>query len=87
MKIEIIEHAKIRMAEREASEIEVRETVKDGITIKAKKGRKAKEKLFDYGKSWQGKNYPYKKVKAVYVEEGSVLVVITVYVYYGIWEE
>ena len=74
------------MAERGASESEVRETVKDGITVKVKKGRKAKEKLFDYGRNWQGKTYPNKKVRAVYVEEGNALVVITVYVYYGKWE-
>lgn len=87
MKIEIIDHAKVRMAERGASEAEVKEAVKDGTTVKAKKGRKAKEKLFGYGKNWQGKNYSYKKVKAIYVEEEETLVVITVYVYYGEWEE
>ncbi len=87
MKIQIIEHAKIRMADRGATESEVRETVRTGIPVKAKKGRKAKEKLFHFGKIWQGHSFLQKKLKVIYVEEGKALVVITVYVYYGKWEE
>jgi len=87
VKIEIIEHAKIRMAARGASESEVRETIRDGIPVKAKRGRKAKEKLFHYGKTWQGRSFFHKRLKVIYVEEENTLVVITVYVYYGRWEE
>jgi hypothetical protein len=85
--VKIIEHAKERIAERGASESEVRETIRDGISVRAKKRRKAKEKIFAYGKPWQGQTFPHKKLKVVYVEEGNTLVVITVYVYYGRWEE
>ncbi len=45
MKVEIIDHTRMRMNERGASELEVKKTLKEGLPVKAKKGRKAKEKI------------------------------------------
>lgn len=43
------------------------------------------ERVFPYNGSWQGRRYPQKKVRAVYVKEDDRAVVITVFVYYGSW--
>ena len=85
MKIKFVEHAKERMKERGASEEEVKEVLLLGANISAKKGRKAKEKIFEYGKEWLGKVYPQKKVMVIYTEENDEIVVITVKVFYGKW--
>ena len=52
----------------------------------AKANRQAREHVFAYNGTWQGQRYPQKKIRAVCVEEDDRLVVITVYVYYGVWE-
>lgn len=87
MPITIIDHAQERMLERGASEDEVRITLEEGIPSEAKSGRKAKEKILIYDGFWQGQRYPQKKVRVIYVEEGDEMVVLTVYVYHGQWEE
>jgi len=87
MSITIIDHARERMLERGASEDEVRIALEEGIPVDAKGGRKAKEKIFAYDGFWQGQRYPQKKVRVIYVEEGDEFVVLTVYVYYGQWED
>jgi hypothetical protein len=84
-KVVIVEHARERAHERGASEQEIRQTLKAGDEIKAKKGRKAKEKVFVYNKKWLGKEYPQKKVQVIYIEENEGLVVITVKAFYGEW--
>jgi hypothetical protein len=48
-------------------------------------GRKAKEMVFDYDKTWLGKRYAQKKVKVVFAEGFDRIVVIAVYVFYGTW--
>jgi len=40
-----------------------------------------------YNKEWLGNWYPEKKVEVIYVKEKDELVVITVKVYFGSWEE
>jgi hypothetical protein len=85
MKIKFVEHAKERMKERGTSEEEVKEVLLLGADISAKKGRKAKEKIFEYGKEWLGKVYSQKKVMVIYTEENDEVVVITVKVFYGKW--
>jgi len=87
MPITIIDHARERMVERGASEDEVRIALEEGTLGEVKIGRKAKEKIFAYDGFWQGQRYPQKKVRVIYVEEGDELVVLTVYVYYGQWED
>ncbi len=85
MRIKYTEHAIERMRSRGASKSEVEKTILYGSEIPAKVGRKAKEMVFNYGKSWLGMVYPEKKVVAIYVEEGNEIVVITVKVFYGKW--
>jgi hypothetical protein len=85
MKFKIVEHAQERIVERGATENEIETVLSKGTETSAKKGRKAKEMVFDYDKEWLGKSYPQKKVRVIFVEENSEIVVITVKVYYGKW--
>ena len=74
------------MPERGVSENEVREVAARGQTAEARGERQALELVLAYNDYWQGRFYEHKKVKIVYVDEGSDRVVITVYAYYGRWE-
>ncbi len=85
--IKIVDHAKERMLTRGATLKEVKEVIKSGNELPAKHGRRAKEKIFKYGKQWLGKIYPQKKVVVIYVEEDNKVVVITVKVFYGNWRK
>ncbi len=85
MKPKFIEHARERMRERGASEEEVKQVLVRGSEIPAKKGRKAKELVLDFGKEWLGKTFRHKKVVVIYVQEDHETVVITVKVLYGEW--
>ncbi len=71
--------------ERGTTENEIEAVLSKGTEVAAKKGRKAKEMVFDYGKEWLGKSYSQKKVRVIYVMENGDIVVITVKVYYGRW--
>ena len=85
MNIKLTEHALEKIEQRGTTKSEIIKTMLDGVEIPAKKGRKAKELVFDYGKDWLEKIYPQKKVVAIYVEEDEEIVVITSKVYYGKW--
>jgi len=85
VKFRLIEHAKERAAERGATKDEIQRALSAGNEVQAKKGRKSKEMIFEYGREWLGKTYPQKKVRVIYVEESEEIIVITVKVYYGKW--
>jgi len=85
MEIRLTEHAVEKAIERGTTEDEVAYVIFEGSDIPAKKGRKAREMVFNYNKEWLGKLYPQKKVVAIYVEEYGEIIVITVKVYYGEW--
>ena len=86
MNIIIIEHAIERAIQRGTTREEIFKVLEEGAEVTAKKGRKAKEIVFDYGKEWLGKFYPQKKVVVIYVMENDGIVVVTAKVYYGTWE-
>lgn len=85
MEIKIVEHAKERIIERGTTTEEIIKVIKEGNDFIAKKGRKGKEMIFEYGKEWLGKTYPQKKVKVIFIEEENEIIVITVKVLYGRW--
>jgi hypothetical protein len=85
IKVKFIEHSRERIIARGTSEEEVERVLLLGTITPAKKGRKAKEMIFEYGKEWLGNVYPQKKVVVIYVEENSEIVVITIKVFYGKW--
>ena len=75
------------MQERGVSEGEVVAALNRGTAATASSGRKAKETILPFGKHWQGRFYEQKKVRVIYVEANDELTVITVYAYFGKWEE
>ncbi len=87
MRVTIIDHARDRMRERGVSEDEVTATLERGQPGQAAVGRNARELVFPFNSQWQGKLYQQKKVRVVYIEEDDILIVITVYAYFGRWEE
>ena len=87
MRVIIIDHARDRMVERGAKEDEVIAVLKQGRALKRALGREVKEMTFPFNSRWQGRFYRQKKVRVVYIEEGDNQIVITVYAYFGEWEE
>lgn len=75
-------HAREKMADRGVSEVEVVETVRDGETVPAKRGRQAYRKNFRYDDLWDGRFYAIKQVSAIVADEFDSLVVVTVYAFY-----
>ena len=82
MEIVIHPHAEERMVERGASREDVIEAVNTGDTYPVKLGRVAFKKNFRYNREWRGEHYRVRQVEAIAVEEGDVLVVVTVIVKY-----
>lgn len=70
------------MEERGANKNEVKEAIKNGERIPAKRGRRAYRRNFQYNKEWGGKLYSMKQVMPVVVEENETIVVVTVYTFY-----
>ena len=50
MKFKLIDHAKERAIERGATEDEIQMVLSGGNKVQAKKGRKGKEMVFEYGR-------------------------------------
>lgn len=63
MKFKLIEHAKERAIERGATEDEIQMVFSAGNKIQAKKGRKGKEMVFEYGREWFWENVLSKESK------------------------
>jgi hypothetical protein len=85
MDVVIIDHARVRMVARGATEDEVRATVLEGVSGPAHGAREARERVFAYNGMWHGRLYSEKRIRAIFVREDDRLVVITVYVFYGRW--
>ena len=80
-------HALERIDWRGTSLEEVDEVLENGSADAARPGYEARYKVFPYGKEWGRKFYPQKRVRVVFAEEGQDTVVVTVYVYFGSWDE
>ena len=80
MKIVIHPHAQRRIAERGATEAEVKETVLSGEKFPAKLGRNGFRRNFAFDADWRGVHYANKQIEAIAVEEGEGWTVITVVV-------
>ncbi len=75
------------MVERGATESEVADTIQTGTEYPARLNRLGREKVFRDGYEYQGRSYPHKLVRVIYVEEGSITAVLTVITRYGEWRE
>ena len=87
MQITIDPHTLQRAAERGASEEEIKDVLTTGTLALAKGGRKSKSKVFDFGREWCGKHYEQKKIEVIFTEQGDNIITVTVYVFYGKWNE
>lgn len=78
MNIRFHPHAKERMAERGATEVEVAAAVREGERFPAKFGRTGFRRNFAFDGEWHGRRYATKQVEAFAVREGDDWLVITV---------
>lgn len=87
MNIRIDPHTRDRVLERGASEDEIRQVIESGQNIGAKHGRQGKFKIFDFKQNRHGRYYEQKRIEVIYVDEGDAIITVTVYVFYGNWQE
>ena len=78
MTIRLHTHAKDRIAERGATEEDVRLTVEPGERFAGKYGRSGFRRNFLFNREWMGKYYATKQVEAYAVEEQGWLVITVV---------
>jgi len=78
MAIRFHSHARERMAERGATDEEVRATVKQGEQFPAKFGRTGFRRNFPFDSKWRGNYYRTKQVEAYAVREGLDWLVVTI---------
>lgn len=84
--IQIDPHTLKRAEERGATESEIKEILLTGQKIPAKRNRKARAKVYSFGRERNGKFYEQKRIEVYYVEEAGRIITVTVYVFYGKWE-
>ena len=82
MDVTLHPHARVRIAERGATEVEVIETVHEGEQFPAKFGRTGFRRNFPFGGVWRGREYATKQVEAYAVEEDGWLVITVIVRYY-----
>jgi len=87
MKIQIDSHTLERAKERGTSEEEIKNVIETGFTIPGKYRRNGKAKVYEFGQYSHGKYYEQKRVEVMYVIEKNTTITVTVYVFYGKWEE
>ena len=82
MIVRIHPHAARRLAERGATEAEVRATIEGGEHFQAKFGRSGFRRNFPDVRVWQGRPYSTRQLEVYAVEEDEGWLVITVLVKY-----
>jgi hypothetical protein len=87
MEIQIDPHTLERAGERGTNEEEIKDVINTGFSIPAKYGRMGKAKIYDFKQRRHNEYYEQKKVEVFYLIEGNIITTVTVYVFYGKWEE
>ena len=87
MEIQIDPHTIERAWERGVKETEIRETIRAGQDIYAKYDKLGKAKVYPFNKNRLGKFYKHKRVEVFYIVENKKIITVTVYAFYGEWEE
>ncbi|KRT66419.1 MAG: hypothetical protein XU11_C0009G0065 [Candidatus Dadabacteria bacterium CSP1-2] len=87
MEIQIDPHTLERAEERGTNEEEIKDVIKTGFAIPGRYGRMGRAKVYDFNRKRHGKFYEQKRVEVFYTIESSVIITVTVYVFYGKWEE
>ena len=58
-----------------------------GFSVPGKYGRLGRVKVYEFQRDWLGKYYEQKRVEVFYTIENDVMVTVTVYVFFGKWEQ
>lgn len=86
MEIVIDSHTLERAQERGTTEEEIKEVIETGFSIPAKYARIGKAKIFPFNRTRLGNYYDQKRVEVFYITERDTIITVTVYVFYGRWE-
>lgn len=86
MDIRIEPHTIAKAEERGTNENEIIDVINSGSDVKAKYNKFGKTKIFEFKQLRNGKFYEQKKVEVYYTIENNEIITITVYVFYGKWE-
>jgi hypothetical protein len=78
LQIQIDPHTLKRAEERGATESEIKEILRTGEDIPAKKNRKARSKVYSFNRERNGKFYEQKRVEVYYVEDAGKIITVTV---------
>ena len=87
MRIQIDPHTLERAEERGTNEDEIKEVINSGFPIPAKYGRMGRAKLFDFQQKRHGKYYAQKRVEVYFTADVGAVITVTVYVFFGKWED
>ena len=80
-------HTLERAQERGTNESEIKDVINTGFSIPAKYNRLGKAKIYSFQDQRQGKFYEQKRVEVFFIIEKDFVITVTVYVFYGKWEE
>jgi hypothetical protein len=86
MIVQIDPHTLERAEERGTNEEEIRDVILTGFSIPAKYGRLGKAKVYNFQQRRQGQYYEQKRIEVMYTVNKDVVITVTVYVFYGKWE-
>lgn len=86
MEIQIDSHTLEKAEERGTSEKEIKEVIETGNTVNAKYDRLGKSLVYNFKQKRIGKYYEQKKVEVFYIIEENKIITVTLYVFYGKWE-
>jgi len=86
MEIQIDPHTLERAEARGTNEDEIKDVINAGFFIPAKHGRLGKAKVYVFQQRWLGNYYKHKRVEVIFTIEKDVVITVTVYVFYGTWE-
>lgn len=87
MEIRIDPHTLERAEERGTNGEEIIDVINTGSPVPAKSGRMGKAKVFDFRQNQHGRYYEQKRVEVFYTTTGDAVATVTVYVFYGKWED
>ena len=80
-------HTLERAQERGTNETEIKDVINTGFSIPAKYNRLGKAKVYPFQDQRQGKFYEEKRLEVFFIIENDFVITVTVYVFYGKWEE
>lgn len=80
--IRLSHHARAYLSRRGFTEAEVCETIRASSWLPTRGSRWEASKEFPYNALWNGTTYAIKRVRPIFVEEATEIVVVTVYTYF-----